>query len=462
MVRVKVCVVLEGSYPFITGGVSAWLHDLITGLPQIDFMLLTISPEKNQPLRYTLPGNVIFHKDIVLGSSIKSQKKIKRRLRRKTITDILKRYEETSSITTSISSAISDSPVGYDPLVDFMKSDSGWSCIVEEYKRKNPLYPFSDFFWAWKSSYGLLFNIIAHELPVADLYHSVSTGFAGFIALMAKLRLKKPFLLTEHGLYHKEREMEIRRVDFVKGNQRDMWIDMYNELSRICYTNADLITSLFELNRQYQIDLGADPVKSIVTPNGIDIERFSIEREEVDGFHIGLVGRVVPIKDIKTYIKTCRLLLDKIPNVTFYCIGPTDEDPHYYLECQNLVKSLNLEEFFIFTGRVNVLDYYKFLNVLLLTSVREAQPLVILEAWLGGVPVVSTKVGNVPEMLDYDERLLASSKDSEKLAESVQFIYDNPERIEELKYRNINKVKNFYNKEKLLEQYEQLYRSLGG
>lgn len=462
MARIKVCVVLEGSYPYITGGVSAWLHDLITGLSEIDFLLLTISPEDNQPLRYTLPGNVIYHKDIILGSKIQKTPQIRDRLKRKTIKDILDSYAETNSITSSIARVIASSPLGYDPLVDFMRSDSGWNCIVEEYMRKNPLYPFSDFFWAWKSSYGLLFNIIAHELPIADIYHSVSTGFAGFLALMAKLRLKRPFLLTEHGLYHKEREMEIRRVDFVKGNQRDMWIEMYNELSEICYKNADLITSLFELNRQYQIDLGADPLKAIVTPNGIDIERFSINREEVDGFHVGLVGRVVPIKDIKTYIKTCRLLVDKIPNVKFYCIGPTDEDPHYYLECQKLVKSLKLEESFEFTGRVNVLEYYKFLNVLLLTSVREAQPLVILEAWLGGVPVVSTKVGNVPEMLDYDERLLASSKDSEKLADSVKFIYDNPERVEELKFRNINKVKNFYNKEKLLEQYKQLYTSLGG
>ena len=57
--------------------------------------------------------------------------------------------------------------------------------------------------------------------------------------------------------------------------------------------------------------------------------------------------------------------------------------------------------------------YYEFLDVLLLTSVREAQPLVILEAYAAGLPVVSTRVGNVPELLDYDERFLASSQDAE-------------------------------------------------
>ena len=43
--RIRVCFVLEGSYPFITGGVSSWVHDLIQGMPEIDFVLFSISPD---------------------------------------------------------------------------------------------------------------------------------------------------------------------------------------------------------------------------------------------------------------------------------------------------------------------------------------------------------------------------------------------------------------------------------
>lgn len=459
--RIRICITLEGSYPFITGGVSAWIQDLILGLPEIDFILYTISPEYGQKLRYTLPDNIIDHRDFVLGKKFKNSIVISAKKKVEIRNRIIEGFTNNPDISSFISDIIKISPEGYSPFSDFINSDEGWNLIVKENTKKNPVYPFSDFFWAWKSSYELLFNIIGQSLPDADVYHAVSTGFAGLAALCGKIRKNRPFLLTEHGLYHKEREMEIRKASFIKGNQRDMWIDMYNDLSKICYMNSDVITSLFELNRQYQIELGANPIKSIVTPNGIDINKFEVHREERKGFHIGLVGRVVPIKDIKTYIKMAKILSDKIPDCHFYCIGPTDEDTLYFEECVNLVKSLKIETIFSFTGRVNVLDYYCFLDVLLLTSIREAQPLVILEGWVAGIPVVATKVGNIPEMLDYDNRFLAASKDFEALADSVEFIYKYPERIYEINRKNKLKVRNFYNKEKLHQIYRDLYRRLG-
>ncbi|MDP3176517.1 MAG: DUF3492 domain-containing protein, partial [Spirochaetaceae bacterium] len=63
----RVCMVVEGSYPFITGGVSSWIHELVSGLPEIEFALFTFSPESGQKVRYTLPPNVVEHKDVVLS-----------------------------------------------------------------------------------------------------------------------------------------------------------------------------------------------------------------------------------------------------------------------------------------------------------------------------------------------------------------------------------------------------------
>ena len=174
------------------------------------------------------------------------------------------------------------------------------------------------------------------------------------------------------------------------------------------------------------------------------------------------MGRVVPIKDIKTYIATAKIVTDAVPEAVFHCIGPTDEDPAYYEDCKLLVESMKLQDKFFFTGRQNVLEYYSFLDVVMLTSVREAQPLVILEAYCGGVPVVATRVGNVAELLDFDERFIAPSKDAAKLAEGVIYLHDHPDEVAEMNKRNRQRVLTFYDKVDLHRKYREMYHQLAG
>ncbi len=458
----KVCLFLEGSYPYITGGVSAWVHDLIQGLPEVDFSLFTISASPNQTLRYVLPSNVREHIDVVLNQTVQSARNHPQ------LNQFVPVVAETHD------TAFQDRPMDLVRLLkalpegvslhnDAMSHQKLWQMLTERNTQTNPLYPFSDYLWSWRGSHEMLFQVLAARPPEADLYHAVSTGFAGLAALAAKVRRSKPFLLTEHGLYHKERQMEIRKATFLSGYQRDQWIRLYDQISSACYREADLVTALFETNRQEQIRLGSPPDRTRVVPNGIDIPRFSaVARQHKPGFHIGLVGRVVPIKDIKTFIVTCKILGDSMPDARFYCIGPTDEDPDYYQECLRLVESLGLGDRLVFTDRQNVLEYYAFLNVLLLTSVREAQPLVILEAWSAGVLTVSTRVGNVPEMLDYDERFLAATKDAEALALKVRWLRENPQEAEQVLQGNQRKVRQIYDKTTLMDTYRTMYGFLGG
>ena len=460
--RICVCIVLEGSYPYITGGVSAWVHDLIKNIPEVDFKLFTISPEANQPLRYELPPNVIESVDIVIGTPAGRRFKSPRHSLRLMKEIALFHREMNMNKDPDPGRMISMMPSNTFLYRLAVKSRIGWKMIVEGNMKNNPLYPFSDYYWAWKSSHDMLFSVLGASPPEADIYHAVSTGFAGLATLAARYRKKKPFILTEHGLYHKEREMEIRKTRLVRGYQRDMWTKIYNKISRICYSRADQITALFEENRQKQLELGAPEEKTEVIPNGIDVERFTLERKPRPGFHVGLVGRVVPIKDIKTFIAACKIVADRVPEARFYCIGPTDEDPDYYEDCRLLVENLKLQEVFEFTGRQDVREYYNFIDVLILTSVREAQPLVILEGYCSGVPCVSTAVGNVPELLNFDERFLSPSKNSGKIAEGILTVHANPEEMKQLGKKNFQKVLNFYDKKDLHRKYREMYNAMYG
>ena len=108
---------------------------------------------------------------------------------------------------------------------------------------------------------------------------------------------------------------------------------------------------------------------------------------------------MVPIKDIKTYIKAVHILKQSLPDLRAYMLGPAEEDPAYARECRALAEHLQLEDTLIFTGSVDVRDYFGIIDVLALTSLSEAQPLVILEAGAAGIPSVATDVGACREMI---------------------------------------------------------------
>jgi len=489
----KVCLIIEGSYPYITGGVSAWVHELITALPDVEFIIYAISPRTHQKIRYTLPPNARLEELALTAieadgdpardqkeSGIKAQKDMRQaeedrsaadegstslraaggiRARNRRIKSILRAHISMLTGTDpDPAELIASIPEGYSLRRDAILNTQAWNFINNQNRKRNPLYPFADYFWAWKSAHYLIFKVLAHPAPEADIYHSVSTGFAGLAALAAKLRHHKPFILTEHGLYHKEREIEIRKADFVRGYQRDLWINLYNAIARLCYKSADLCTSLFSENRDYQLALGAAPERSIVIPNGIDVARFSVERHpKADSFSIGFVGRIVPIKDVKTFIVAAKLVLEKIPGAHFYLVGPEDEDPGYDRECRRLAEDLRIADHLEFTGRADVRTYYEFLDVVVLTSIREGQPLVILEAFAAGIPCVSTNVGNVSELLEGDTRFIAPSKDAGKIASGIEYVHDHPDEMAELAKKNRARVIAEYEKKELISRYRNLY-----
>ena len=82
--------------------------------------------------------------------------------------------------------------------------------MVMEYYRSNfKRVVFSDFLWTMRSIYLPLFSILTSTVPKADLYHCLSTGYAGVLGCMCKYFYDKPLLISEHGIYTREREEEI-------------------------------------------------------------------------------------------------------------------------------------------------------------------------------------------------------------------------------------------------------------
>ncbi len=455
-----VCIIAEGSYPYVTGGVSAWIQDILSGCTGYNFIVYAIVAEEGQEVRYKFPPGVTHF--VTQNLTEQPAPARRRKIRKEFFADTMEfhakmKLERDISLMEGVAGEIRTKGYSQAPVFHHMET---WKILCEHNTTSNPLYPFADYFWAWRASHAYLINILSWDIPVADVYHPISTGYAGYVAAIAKMIYKRPVILTEHGLYNKEREMDIKRSQWVRGYQRDIWINVFNSLSRIAYNYSDLIISLFEHNRGIQVEQGAAEERTRVIPNGIEIDRYlDLKKESRDGFSVGIIARVVPIKDVKTFIIAAKIVSEKVPGSMFYVIGPSDEDERYFGECRRLVENFKLEERVVFTGQADVREYYRFLDVVVLSSIREAQPLVIIEAYCAGIPVVSTRVGNVPEMLDYDENLLADPKDPEKIASGIVKLYRDTEYRETLVRNNREKAVKFYSKRDLIRQYDAIYAS---
>jgi polysaccharide biosynthesis protein PelF len=300
-------------------------------------------------------------------------------------------------------------------LSRLFNSPVAWQLAQDMYRREMPNGSFLHYFWAWRALLGGLLSVLEFPLPRAKAYHTISTGYAGLFAARAQIESGRPAVLTEHGIYTNERRIELLMADWVadtidKGHVladprvdlRDMWIRAFEAYARTCYETMGDVITLYGDNQRPQRLLGADERKLKVIANGIDLKRFvEIAPAAADVRPtIALIGRVVPIKDVKTYIEAAKLLRESVPDVRAWVLGPTDEDPEYYAECRAIVAEFGLEETVIFTGPVNIVDYLGQIHVMVLTSLSESQPLVVLEAGAAGIPFVSTDVGSCREIIE--------------------------------------------------------------
>ncbi len=400
----RVCIVAEGCYPYVVGGVSGWIHSMIQGFPNLEFVILSILPNRSMrgKFAYQLPDNVTEVHEVYLDDC--DWERTEKRGGRQRLTS--REYE-------AIRAMVFNEDVNCDTLFELFQSkrvnidallmgEDFLSIISEFCSQSYPEITFSDFLWTLRSIYLPLFFVMGMDVPKADIYHCSATGYAGVLGSMGKYFHKASLLISEHGIYTREREEELVKAKWVQGIYRNIWIDQFMKMSQLAYSRADIVTGLYEQARQLQIDLGCPKEKIKVTPNGIDVRRFEDipgKREQDKGMiNVGAIIRIAPIKDVKTMIQAFAFAHEQMPNLHLWLIGPNDEDPDYARECYEQVDMLGIEDI-TFTGRVDVREYLGRMDMTILTSISEGQPLVILESFAARKPVIATDVGNCRELI---------------------------------------------------------------
>ncbi|MCT4596069.1 MAG: GT4 family glycosyltransferase PelF [Anaeromicrobium sp.] len=464
----RICIIAEGSYPHVAGGVSTWTQSLIENMKEHEFIIYAIGAESKSrgTYKYEIPSNVVSMEEIFLDEFLNLKGVYGKKFK---ISDLVKDNIKSLILGNNVDFNIlfdflQDGQV--DNIMDFFMSKDIFNIIKEAYHIKYSLIPFNNFFWAVRAMIIPLFFLIKRNVPKAHIYHSVSTGYGGIMGALGNYIYNTPFILTEHGIYTREREEEIIKSNWIEGYFKDMWIKFFYNLSHCAYNKANRVISLSEKNKHMQVEIGCPMEKIHVIPNGIDVSKFShIPGKDTNHKHIniGAVLRLVPIKDVKTMIRAFYMVKEEIKNAKFYIMGPTDEDKEYYKECVNLVKNLNLEDL-IFTGRINIKEYLGKMDILVLSSISESQPLAILEGFACRKPFVSTDVGSCKELIYGEDHygqagFVVPLMNYERLSKEIIKLCKNKDLRLRMGTNGYDRVVNLYTFHKFIKEYKDLYNS---
>lgn len=493
--NVDVLLLLEGTFPYVAGGVSSWVNQIIRGYPELRFGAIFIGsqPSDYGTMRYALPDNLV-HLDVVYLAENKPTSKIRptkvkadpkmmaqvKRMHEIFHTDI--RHPDCPHL---FSSTMDEAHAGGKLSHEtFLHSEAAWEQIKDSYLRFSTDPSFVDYFWTIRTIHTPLWRLreIAQNCPKARIYHSVSTGYAGVLGLLLKHQNPRPYILSEHGIYVKERKIDLYQAQWIKDNRsvfdhdpsqvsyyRQIWIRFFEHLGYLTYQAADHIVALYEANRQRQLTDGAPPERTSNIPNGIDIARFAPLRATRSASPppiLCLIGRVVPIKDIKTFIRAMRSVVARLPEAQAWIAGPEEEDPDYAQECHELAERLGLAHCIKFMGFQKLTDILPQVGLVVLSSISEALPLVILEGYAAGVPTVSTDVGSCRQLVyglpGADEAIGASGRvvriaDPEALGAAALELLTDDAAWHSASQAAIRRVETYYAQHMMFDAYRKLY-----
>lgn len=468
----RICIICEGCYPYVPGGVSNWIQMLCNHFSNIEFVIWSIATNKKEmsEYKYKIPDNV---KDIItmyLGEEHFSRKYKKVSLsadEKETLKNLV--IGDTSEI--QWEKTLKFMKNHRKCLTDILMGETFYEICLEEYQKQKSKKIFQHFLWNIRGMYFPLMNILCDDIPEADIYHCVSTGYAGILGSCASYIMEKPLLISEHGIYTREREEDIIRSNWVEGEFKELWIDFFKKLSYIAYNQATNVTSLFEVNKMLQIELGCPKEKIQIIPNGINPEEFlnlkSHNKLNSKQFNIAAVLRVVPIKDVKTMILAFDIVKENISEVKLNIMGNCEENPEYYKECKEMIEDLNIKDV-EFLGQVNVKEYLPEVDLLLLSSISEGQPLAMLEGMAAGIPFISTNVGDCKGLLEGEEGdnlgragIITPIMNSEAMAEAIIYCVKHPKERKIMGFIGNRRVETYYRKDTFLKEYGELYGKLG-
>ncbi|HLL68254.1 MAG TPA: GT4 family glycosyltransferase PelF [Micromonosporaceae bacterium] len=306
---------------------------------------------------------------------------------------------------------------------------------------------------------------LAVSLPSdVDVCHANANGLASMVALAAKWRADVPFLMTEHGVYLRERYLALADPAAHQGpGVKWAVLRFYRALARLAYAEADSIAPVSSFNSRWAVRHGADPASVSVIGNGVDPERYPPLAVEVDEPVLSWVGRIDPLKDLETLIHALAVTRRTVPDARLHLAGLVPAGNEAYARgCLDLVDNLGLGGAVHFTGPVaSSREVFAAGQVAVLSSVSEGMPYTVLEAMMCGRATVSTDVGGVAEAVG-EAGVIVGPRDPEAFGAACAELLTDSRRRHHLAEAGRLRARRVHTMDRCLRAYADRYAHLRG
>lgn len=185
----KVCMILEGSYPYVFGGVSSWTHHYIQSFSDTEFVLWCIGADSSSrgKYKYTLPENVTSVEEVFLNDALRVRGEV-RKTRKLKLTE-----NEKAEIVKLITHQNPDFEVLFELFHDrqmnpttLLMSDEFLRLLIDECGKRYPYIPFANYFYNVRSMLLPEMYLMTGQIPDADIFHCTATGYGGILGSMGK------------------------------------------------------------------------------------------------------------------------------------------------------------------------------------------------------------------------------------------------------------------------------------
>lgn len=253
------------------------------------------------------------------------------------------------------------------------------------------------------------------------------------------------------------------------------WIDntralrLYNQLDKIFLRLSDKIIVVSHQIQSELIKRGLRAKSIEVLPNAIEAKKYenisrqrSVKRDKL-GFDdkvpiIGSVGRLSSEKGYNYLLQACSVVVKKMPTLKIIIVG--DGPERTFLK--KLAQNMGLGKAVFFTGFLErIEDWLSIMDIFVISSKTEGSPLVLLEAMAAGLPVIATKVGEIPNILTHHQNgILIDYGNVKDLSDSILYLLNNLIKAKEMAVAGRKLVEQEYNVVKWIQQIESIYLNL--